>query len=329
MIEKFKEVKDYRWLKRYLTFIKKFDGLREVYHNHHILPKSLYVEFSNLNEYAWNLSKLGYREHLIAHYMLAKALGGNMWFAYNNMNAHGVRLKSILYESAMINLSKVHSIASSGMVTCKDKHGNTFRVSKEIFDERDDLVGSTKGIFIGDKNVSKRTDVKNKISDSLSGRIHVIDKEGVRKFIKQESLTDEYTFVDFKGKNAGFTSVKTEYGIKRITTEEYLNGEYEHVNKGRKHSEEFKSLISLKLTGIKKMCTDNYKKRRELFNNLDVSVGVFLGDKELKDFCDNNFISHSRLKKFKNQKVPDINTTQIINYEKVKNTNGWKLIIID
>ena len=42
--------------------------------------------------------------------MLAKALQGNMWYAYNNMNAYKVRLSSRLYESAQREVSIQQSI---------------------------------------------------------------------------------------------------------------------------------------------------------------------------------------------------------------------------
>ena len=59
-------------------------------------------------------------------------------------------------------------------------------------------------------------------------------------------------------------------------------------------------------------------------------VGTVLGPAgvNLQDFCSKNNISHSRLVKFKNSIVPDNINTRIRNYEKVMNTNGYKLIIV-
>lgn len=158
MIEKFKNVQDKRWLRRYLMFIEIFTGY-SMYksHQHHILPKSLYPEYASFTEHPWNRAILGHREHLIAHYMLAKALGGTMWFAYNNMNAYGERLNTILYESSMNELSKIASEQRKGMVNAKHLiTGEKVLVSKEEFQINENLVGITKGLFKGDKNVSKR-----------------------------------------------------------------------------------------------------------------------------------------------------------------------------
>lgn len=115
MLEKFTKVKDERWLKRYLRFIEIFsleDEIAKESHNHHILPRSIYPEYSNLKTNVWNKAVLKTRAHLIAHYILAKALGGNMWFAYNNMNCHSVKLKSRLYEIGIKNMRIEMSLIS-------------------------------------------------------------------------------------------------------------------------------------------------------------------------------------------------------------------------
>jgi len=113
LVEKFKNIKDNRWLKRYLNFIEIF-GKDSIYkkqtHKHHILPKAIYPEFSNLNENKWNKAVLSPRAHYLAHYMLAKALGGNMWYAWNIMNnSKDYNLNSKLYENAKNEHSKIVS----------------------------------------------------------------------------------------------------------------------------------------------------------------------------------------------------------------------------
>lgn len=326
MLNKFKNVKSDRWLKRYLAFVRVFDGVREKHHNHHILPKSLFPEYEDLNKYSWNASKLGYREHLIAHYMLAKALGGKMWFAYNNMNAFNVKLKSILYSSALKEFSKQVGLYTIGTVACKNLNGEKMRVPKDQFDSDDNLVGVTKGLFEGLNNVSKRPDVKNKISIALSDRIHILD-DNIRKFIKKDEIKEHHEIILPFPDNTGFTAVKTSEGIKRITVEDFKNSDYEHFNKGIKRSEETKLSISINSKGVKKQNTEKYKKRRTLYDNNNSFVAEFIGTAELREYCDANNLSINRLIKFKNEMVPEINTTQIRNYDKVKNTDGWKLVI--
>lgn len=99
-------------LNRYLRFIES----RVVIINapfvekHHILPKALFPEYkTNI----FNIIKLTTREHFIAHYMLAKALGGVMWAALKYMfdakPAHYgrryVKITSRVYEQAKIEAS--------------------------------------------------------------------------------------------------------------------------------------------------------------------------------------------------------------------------------
>ena len=82
-IEYFKEkgYEENRWLKRYIYFIEKFKlNKYESFktEKHHILPASIFPEFKDLNKYKWNKAILSYRAHIISHYILAKAIGGNI-----------------------------------------------------------------------------------------------------------------------------------------------------------------------------------------------------------------------------------------------------------
>ena len=113
MIEKFKNVKNVYWLNRYIKFIEVFKLNEEIpgeTHNHHILPRSLFPEYIDLKVHIWNKAILKTRAYLIAHYILAQALGGNMWFAFNNMNCHNVRLKTRLYEVGIKNMRNQMSL---------------------------------------------------------------------------------------------------------------------------------------------------------------------------------------------------------------------------
>lgn len=66
------------YLKRYISFIEHFDGTGNV--KHHILPKSLFPEFSSLKENPWNQSRLSHRAHYVAHWLLWKALSSEKMF---------------------------------------------------------------------------------------------------------------------------------------------------------------------------------------------------------------------------------------------------------
>lgn len=79
------------YLQRYVKFIYACLNRNEtihlcyVMHKHHILPKadSLWPEYKNFTKHPWNMARLTTKQHTIAHWMLARALGGGMWLAYN------------------------------------------------------------------------------------------------------------------------------------------------------------------------------------------------------------------------------------------------------
>jgi len=87
LIEKLKQkkIKSELYLKRYIKFINYYieNNTNENYEKHHILPRKLFPEYIKSE---WNLVKLPYRAHYLAHYMLAKIFGSSMWYAFNSMN---------------------------------------------------------------------------------------------------------------------------------------------------------------------------------------------------------------------------------------------------
>lgn len=79
-IFKSKGYENNRWLNRYIKFVLRFklDIQINKTQKHHILPKSLFPEYSDLTTNKWNESILPIRAHIITHYMLAKSIGGKM-----------------------------------------------------------------------------------------------------------------------------------------------------------------------------------------------------------------------------------------------------------
>lgn len=73
---------------RYLKFVEFYkNNIRAKYKTeaHHILPKEYFPEFENLTENKWNCVNLPLRAHFIAHWMLARAIGGKMWRSFQLM----------------------------------------------------------------------------------------------------------------------------------------------------------------------------------------------------------------------------------------------------
>lgn len=92
----------------------------EYIERHHILPraKSFWPEYGNLKQHPWNGVDLSARQHVIAHWILARALGGGMnnalWIMANGISAKRsarFKLNSRMYEEAKI--LKVRTIKST------------------------------------------------------------------------------------------------------------------------------------------------------------------------------------------------------------------------
>ena len=134
-------------LKRYTKFIsivrlkKPSEG-----ENHHIIPICI-----GGSDDITNMGFIGYREHYIAHYMLAKIFKHDkLWFAFNCMK-RVCNKKSVLYEAARkyisecirrCNTGRIHtqefkdaiSKRTKGTIIVKNKNGICSRVS--VLDER-------------------------------------------------------------------------------------------------------------------------------------------------------------------------------------------------
>jgi len=106
-----------RYLKFCLSYTKSDIDDSTLCHIHHILPKSIFPEYQKLNENQFNSCRLPVRAHLIAHYMLGKAIGGSMWYAFNFMNNFNHRMNSRLYEHAMREFSNYNSKNKKGKIT--------------------------------------------------------------------------------------------------------------------------------------------------------------------------------------------------------------------
>lgn len=76
------------YLKRYIKFIEMCElADSKNYERHHILPKgkNYFPEYKSFKDFPWNLKKLSFRQHYIAHKILAFALNKTMWSALRKM----------------------------------------------------------------------------------------------------------------------------------------------------------------------------------------------------------------------------------------------------
>ncbi len=173
------------YMRRYVKFIescilKNTELSSEIYtENHHILPKSLFPDYMNLNLYSWNKVTLTARQHYIAHLLL--------WKSFRNVaTTAAIRMMS----GNFIKNSKMYEIIKCefrNTVVVTDRNKNSFRVVKN--DPRllsKELTYPTKGrVSVKDKNgntLSVLLDDPRFISKELvtlsKGKLSVKDKDG-------------------------------------------------------------------------------------------------------------------------------------------------------
>lgn len=130
---------------------------------HHILPKSLFPEYKDLKNNDWNLIVLSFRQHYICHWILAKAFGGKMWFAFHAMNmestyTEGKRLykNSRIYDYSKKYMAEQMSIAQN----------NFWKNNEEKRIECSQNMLGNKNHFYGKQHTEE---TKQKLSEMRSG----------------------------------------------------------------------------------------------------------------------------------------------------------------
>lgn len=147
------------FLKRYYNFIlgcQKVNEGKELGYTekHHILPKSLFPDYTNLVINNWNEAILTARQHYLSHWLLWKAYGGLMAIAFHFMvhieSDNGYkRLPSKVYQMLReaCNRQLIETSPFLGMVTARHIiTGERIFVTKEEFYNDDKLVGHSSGM---------------------------------------------------------------------------------------------------------------------------------------------------------------------------------------
>lgn len=164
MFEKLIDIKNSNshYIKKYIKFIfirifrEINDGYKE---KHHIVPKSL-GGLDNKD----NLIYLTPREHLLAHYILAKAFGGNQWFSVNLMmkseNPYQKRKNFTVLNSRLYEEYKIQYIKNSkvNMINIR---------SKESLCKKNSRIEKWKNKY-NNKSKEEKEDIFNKVKISLS-----------------------------------------------------------------------------------------------------------------------------------------------------------------
>ena len=266
-----------RWLIRYVNFVYKFKLKESVKHEtekHHILPSSLFNKYSDLKIYKWNESILTNRAHIIAHYILAKAIGGSMWIPlsfYSKKYNFNSKVLSEIYKESKIYISKIGKLKVNVIDTISSEYK---RVSRDEFLNNDNLVGWN----MGNKEVSK------KISDSLN----TMCDNGKTVSQNRALVGKDNPMYGKTGEDNPFYGKKHTNETKKIMSDKA---------KKRKLSEDTKKKISKSLKGIKRN-KDSYIKYNYYILLDDVIIFSDSDQRNVSKFLsDNKCPSLFRLKK--------------------------------
>jgi len=145
LLEKYTEVDFSVYLEICFNQNKK-EHIPFVTEHHHILPSSLFPEFSDLKEHKWNGTYLTYENHYKVHSILAEITNEKSliaaWWGMNNKNTKNNRLeesKEIIGEKLYASLRKKAvkniSLATKNKVVCYDTRDEKFvSIPKENLD---------------------------------------------------------------------------------------------------------------------------------------------------------------------------------------------------
>lgn len=212
--------KEERYINRYIKLIEIYKEYKcDVFEKHHILPKCLFPEHTNID---WNIIKLPPRVHYIAHYLLYKAnIDGKLTFAFNMMNVKS--LKSVTHqgrgESQLLNHSRIYDEFKISMLEAiKDSNKDKLTVLDKESEQR---------VRISTEEYHKN---KDKYKHSNTGRVLIILENGEYTTVS----TDEFNPKIHTAFSKGIITAEDADGKKyRVSTSDprYLSGELKyHMN---------------------------------------------------------------------------------------------------
>ncbi len=266
------------WLNRYVKFLSIFKldkNIKNETQKHHILPKSIFVEYSDLNADKWNCCILSNRAHIIAHYILAKAIGGNMWAPLNFYNKgynFNSRIISEINKNNSINLSN----RMKNKVLAKDISDNKIiLVDSYLFKLDDNLVGMNKG--------------NKEIGDNISKSLNKIESNGKTVAQNRALSGDKNPMFGMTGDKNPFYGKSHSDETKKILSDK---------KSGKSLDEKTKKKISDKLKGVKKKNTNGYKKFLYLIYKDDEIIFSAYDQRDISNYLNKNELpSLFRLKK--------------------------------
>ncbi len=165
--------------------------------HHHILPEALFKEYSNLNSNPWNGTHLLYKDHYIAHSLLAEALDDysmtSAWWGMNNQNQASSKIEkteeiigserySILREQAIKNISQIR-LGKVNVLDTRDNKRKTIDI--EDYNSFEYYISLTKGRL----NVTLKSSMEKVTIDSkdYDSNLHIFHTKGKVSAISKET----------------------------------------------------------------------------------------------------------------------------------------------
>jgi hypothetical protein len=292
-----------RWLQRYFRFIE-YCRNSESENNevHHILPRAIFPEYEKTKN---NLVSLSYREHIIAHYMLAKAVGGTMWFPVILMSYR--QFNSRLFETAKKESNKVRKEYVTVYDIDNQKHIN---ILIKDYNPYNHITNSRKyspmpfeylkSLYIKEFNEKYNTNFLP--SEFNNNYIKAFQK--IRLSIRQ------------KGKNNIIHKPEVKAKMKKSLAEYYKHNSGHNL--GKKASAETKARQSISAKNRKQ------PSRRKQYNLISPDGVTYFCDGNLGERIEEFQLSVNTIKKFINSVVP-IENRKRYNTSLRNNTSGWCL----
>ena len=288
-IENFRhlKIKSEDKLKEYLSLCIKENKKEKIKYQtelHHILPNALFPKFSNLKNNPWNGAHLLYKDHYIAHTLLAEALEEHSaiiaWWCMNSLGKRATHTNNskLLLDAERYDLLKNKACISlseykKGTVNVKDvSTGKNIIVTSKEFQDNSNYITHTKGkvtvfdVELGMNRLVTSKEYRENINlISLSkNKVNAIDiTTGKRNRVSREEYrTNDNLVFNILGDIPVFDKETNQR--RRVTKEEYENNtnlvslSYDKVN-----------AIDITTNVWAKVTKEEYRKNKKLFNRKD------------------------------------------------------------
>lgn len=178
---------------------------------HHILPQSIWPEYKNLSDHPWNGVYLTYKNHYLAHSMLANATDNeSAVYAWWKMNSGNTNYRN----------SDDIGLCSSKYAELREKHYNLASISQTEMNK--DPAIKQKRIEtlnkIGDDGLTGFERTGRKISEKLKGHVNAFNlKENKRVYVDSKTFCENWYIL---GQTAKYLYLH-ELGDKMYTSQEF------------------------------------------------------------------------------------------------------------